>query len=276
MVDLETETGNIITAFEHIDANAVLISVGIIITAVLLSKIIAFVLTKISEMSWKYRLHIKTIIPLSKVLIYSLAIYYIISTVFALAMNQLLLLSGLIGAGIGFGLRNLFEDIAGGVVIVMEKTFQVGDIIQMGKYYGEVKEIGFRSTRIVTPNDDLVSAPNNLVFTECVATGNAGSSEMMASFDVYIDNNADADMALKILEEAVVTSRYVFISPTRPVVILLNDHPFYKSLKARAYVNDLRDEFLYRSDVIRRTWNEFHKVGIKAPKAQILSYDENN
>jgi small-conductance mechanosensitive channel len=269
----EEDLVTMITDFENINGDTVIASFIIIVLAFFLSKIVTFLLTKISEMSWKYRLYLKTIIPLSKVLIYSFASYYIFSSVFVLSFDQLILLSGLIGAAIGFGLRNLFEDIAAGVVIVMEKTYQVGDRIQMGDYYGEVKDIGLRSTRLVTPDDSLVSAPNNLIFTNSVASGNSGSSEMMATLDVYIENDADVDLAMKILREAVVTSRYVYISPTRPVVILLNDYPFYKGLKARSYVNDLRDEFVFRSDVTRRTWNEFYKRGIKPPKAYIVNYE---
>jgi small-conductance mechanosensitive channel len=106
-----------------------------------------------------------------------------------------------------------------------------------------------------------------------VASGNAGSSEMMAELNVYINNNSDADLAIKILREAVVTSRFVYISSSRPVIMLLNDHPFYKIITAKAYVNDLRDEFVYRSDVTRRAWNEFHKAGIKAPELNILGYE---
>ncbi|WP_370574343.1 mechanosensitive ion channel family protein [Methanomethylovorans sp.] len=268
----EVNLDTVVTGFEQIDPNTVLVSFVIIILAVILSKIVAFFLTKFSEMTWRYRLHLKTIIPLSKVLIYSLAIYYIFASIFALSFNQLVLLSGLIGAAIGIGLRNLFENIAAGIIIVMEKTYHVGDRIEMGNYYGEVKDIGLRATRLVTPNDELVLAPNNLVFTQCVASGNSGSSEMMAMLDIYIENDSDVDLAMKILREAVVTSRFVYISPTRPVVILLNDYPFYKGLKARAYVNDLRDEFVFRSDVTRRTWNEFYKKGIKPPKAHIVNY----
>lgn len=267
----EGDLAALITNFENINADTILASFAIIILAFVLSKIVTFLLTKVSEMSWKYRLYLKTVIPLSKVLIYAFAVYYILASVFVLSFDQLILLSGLIGAAIGFGLRNLFEDIAAGVIIVMEKTYQVGDRIQMGNYYGEVKDIGLRATRLVTPDDNLVSAPNNLVFTESVASGNSGSSEMMATLDIYIENDSDVDLAMKILREAVITSRYVYISPTRPVVILLNDYPFYKGLKARAYVNDLRDEFVFRSDVTRRTWNEFYKRGIKPPKAYIVN-----
>lgn len=270
MAQLDVET--VVTNFGNIDTSTIFVSFAIIIFAYILSRIVAFLLTKFSEMTWKYRLHLKSMISISRVLIYSLAVYYILASVFALSLNQLVILSGFIGAVIGFGLRNLFEDIAAGIVIVTEKPYQVGDRIEMGDYYGEVKDIGLRSTLMVTPDDDLVSAPNSLVFTECVASGNSGSSEMMATLDIYIENDSDIELAMKILREAIVTSRFVYIAPTRPVVILLKDHPFYVSLKAKAYVNDLRDEFVFRSDITQRTWNEFHKKGIKPPKAHILNY----
>jgi small-conductance mechanosensitive channel len=270
MAQLDVET--VVTNFRNIDTSTVLVSFAIIILAYILSKIVAFLLTKLSEMTWKYRLQLKSMISISRVLIYSLAVYYILASVFALSLNQLVILSGFIGAVIGFGLRNLFEDISGGIIITMEKPYQVGDRIEMGDYYGEVKDIGLRATRLVTPDDSLVSAPNNLIFTQCVASGNSGSPEMMATLDIYIDNDSDLDLAMKILREAVVTSRFVYISPTRPVIVLLNDYPFYKGLKARAYVNDLRNEFIFRSDITQRTWNEFYKRGIKPPKAPIMNY----
>lgn len=271
MAQLDVET--VVTNFGNIDTSTVLVSFAIIILAYILSKIVAFLLTKFSEMTWKYRLHLKSMISISRVLIYSLAVYYILASVFALSLNQLVILSGFIGAVIGFGLRNLFEDIAAGIVIVMEKPYHVGDRIEMGDYYGEVKDIGLRATLIVTPDDNLVSAPNNLVFTQCVASGNSGSSEMMVTLDIYIESNSDAELAMKILREAIVTSRFVYISPTRPIVILLNDHPFYTGIKAKAYVNDLRDEFIFRSDITQRTWNEFYKKGVKPPKVHILNHE---
>ena len=46
----------------------------------------------------------------------------------------------------------------------------------------------------------------------------------------------------------------------------LVDFPFFRRLGAKAYVNDLRYEFEFESEVTRRTWNEFPKYGIKATK----------
>ena len=47
--------------------------------------------------------------------------------------------------------------------------------------------------------------------------------------------------------------------------------PFYTRLRAKAYVNDLRDEFEFESDVHTRAWIEFQKKGIRAPQLHILS-----
>ncbi|ETA68858.1 MAG: moderate conductance mechanosensitive channel [Methanolobus sp.] len=263
----------LIENFQGIDFTSILLSVAIFFIAFLITKIVASLLSYISEKIWRHRLHLKTIIPIIKVFIYLFAIYYILTAVFAFSVSQVMILMALLGAAIGLALRDYLADLAAGFVIVMEKPYQVGDRIEIGEYYGEVTDIGLRSTRLVTPYDNTVSAPNNLIFTECVASGNAGSSEMMAELNVYINNNSDADLAIKILREAVVTSRFVYISSSRPVIMLLNDHPFYKIITAKAYVNDLRDEFVYRSDVTRRAWNEFHKAGIKAPELNILGYE---
>jgi small-conductance mechanosensitive channel len=263
----------LIENFQGIDFTSILLSVAIFFIAFLITKIVASLLSYISEKIWRHRLHLKTIIPVIKVFIYLFAIYYILTAVFAFSVSQVMILMALLGAAIGLALRDYLADLAAGFVIVMEKPYQVGDRIEIGEYYGEVTDIGLRSTRLVTPYDNTVSAPNNLIFTECVASGNAGSSEMMAELNVYINNNSDADLAIKILREAVVTSRFVYISSSRPVIMLLNDHPFYKIITAKAYVNDLRDEFVYRSDVTRRAWNEFHKAGIKAPELNILGYE---
>jgi hypothetical protein len=163
---------------------------------------------------------------------------------------------------------HLFADIIGGIVITFEKHYQVGDKIKIGDYYGEVSDIGIRATKLVTPDDNLVSAPNYLIFTQAVASANAGAPEMMVVIDLFLDS--DAVLAMKLLKESVATSKYVYISKKRPFTVLLKDYPFYRRLRAKAYVNDLRYEFEFESEVTRRAWIEFSKNGIKAPNVNIL------
>ena len=94
---------------------------------------------------------------------------------------------------------------------------------------------------------------------------------MMVVIDLYIASESDIETAIRILREAVVSSKYVYISKNSPVTLLHKALPFYTRLRAKAYVNDLRDEFKFESDVHTRTWIEFQKNGIRAPPLHILN-----
>ena len=245
-------------------------SILIILIAYILIRIITYILVWFSERAGQYRITVKMVIPLLKFTIYGIAIFYILSDILELSSEQLILFGGLLGAGIGFGLKDLFADIIGGIVITIEKPYQVGDKIKIGDYYGEVSDIGIRSTKLVTPDDNLVSAPNYLIFTQAVASANSGTPEMMIVIDLFIDHDSDAYLALKILKEAIITSKYVYVSRKHPFTVLLKEFPFYTRLRAKAYVNDLRYEFEFESEVTRRAWIEFQKTGIEAPKVSVV------
>lgn len=241
------------------------IALVLVVTTVFI-RIATFILIRFSEQAGKYRITVKMLIPLLKFTTYFLAIYYIMASILKLSATQLIVFGGFLGAAIGFGLKDLFADTVGGIVITLEKTYQVGDKIIMGEHYGEVTDIGIRSTKLITPDDNLVSVPNDLIFVQAVASANAGRPEMMVVIDLFIDPDSDTEMAMKILKEVVITSKYVFISKKRPFSILLEDLPFYQLLRAKAYVYDLRYEFQFKSEVTRRALNEFGKEGINAPK----------
>jgi small-conductance mechanosensitive channel len=253
-----------------IDVGTVLYIAEIIVIAYILVYVLSFLLRKISEQVGQYRIVVKTLIPLLKFLIYLGAIYFIIVAVLQPSLTETVAFSGLLGAALGFGLKDLFADAIGGITITFEKPFQIGDKITFGKYYGEVIDIGIRGTRLVTPDDNTVTVPNFLIFTESVASGNYGKLDMMVVIDLYIDPHSDANRALKILKDAIVTSKYVYISPECPYTVLLDDFPYYRRVRAKAYVNDLRQEFEFKSEVTRRAWMSYQEVGIEPPRIPLL------
>lgn len=248
-----------------IDANLILYIVLVIVIAYVLSYLLSFILVHVSERIGWYRTSVTMTIPLLKLLVYTVALYYIIIAVIEPSLTQMIAFSGLFGAAIGFGLKDLFSDIVGGVVIIFEKPYQIGDKVTIGDKYGEVKDIGIRSTRIQTPADELVSVPNFSIFSQPVTSGNAGDLAMMIVIDLFIHPDSDAEKAMKILKEALVTSKYVIISKRYPYTVLLEDFPFYKRVRAKGYVNDLRLEFEFKSEVTRRAWAGFRKSGIRPP-----------
>lgn len=262
----------LLNTLTSIETQTIVNMVLVFIAAYLFGRIVTYLLSKFSEsLSRSGRVKVKMVIPAIKFGIYAIALYYFLRQILNIFGPELFLLTGLIGAAIGFGLKDLFADFVGGFVITFERPYHVGDKINIGDYYGEVTDIGLRATKLVTPDDNTVTAPNSLIFNETIASGNYGASEMMVVIDLYIASESDIETAVEILREAVVSSKYIYISDKSPVVILHKALPFYTRLRAKAYANDLRDEFEFESDIHTRTWIEFKKKGIRAPQLHVLS-----
>ncbi|MFH0966472.1 MAG: mechanosensitive ion channel family protein [Methanobacteriota archaeon] len=211
-------------------------------------------------------------IPVVKIIIYLGAFYLIVSPLLHLGLTEFAVFSGIMGAGLGLGLKDLFADIVAGFVIVIEKPYQIGDKIQVGNDYGEVVDIGMVQTIIITPGDSRVSIPNYSAISNSVSSANAGSAEMMVIIDLYLSYDSDIQEAIRLLSEAVITSRYVYVSDTRPYTILVENLPLFRKITAKAYVNDLRHEFIFKTDITKRAWEAYQKAGIKAPDISAGGY----
>lgn len=84
-------------------------------------------------------------------------------------VNVTSLLAGLGLGGLAFALaaRDTLANFFGSITIFMDKPFQVGDLIKTSNAEGVVEEIGFRSTRLRTLYNSVISVPNsNLAVTE--------------------------------------------------------------------------------------------------------------
>jgi len=253
-----------------IDSSIVMNALLVLALAYAATRIVVVLLTWLSEKVYEHRITVKMAIPLAKFAIYGFAMYHVLGSVLQLSTAQLVAFSGLAGAAIGFGLKDLVAEVVGGIVIVLDKPYQVGDKVRIDGHYGEVRDIGLRATRLVSPDDSLITVSNQKVLSQILANANAGSREMMVVIDLFIDSASDAARAMEILREATVTSRYVYISEKRPVTVLLKDRPFYRRVRAKAYVYDLRDEFQFESDVTKRAWEAFEAEGIEPPKAGVV------
>ncbi len=72
---------------------------------------------------------------------------------------------GIGGLAIGFGAQKTIENLFGGVSVLADEVFRVGDVCRFGDRTGVVEDIGLRSTRIRTEDRTLLAIPNGTVAT---------------------------------------------------------------------------------------------------------------
>lgn len=101
------------------------------------------------------------------------AIIYIITVFIVLALLRIDLTGLIAGLGIGgvivtLAAQDTAKNLFGGLVIFLDKPFNVGDWIQMDSYEGTIEDITFRTTRIRTFENSILNVPNSKIADSAV------------------------------------------------------------------------------------------------------------
>ena len=234
---------------------------------------VVWVLDKLAERNAKRRLLFKRLVPIARISLWFLAILFVGVVVLRIQAQGLIAAGAALGVAVGFAAQDILKNIFGGLIVLFDQPFQVGDKISVAGTYGEVVSIGLRSTRIVTPDDNLVSVPNAQVVDGQVANANAGELNCQVVTELYLPGWVNESKAKRIAFEAAASSKYVFLN--KPIVVLVKDEfreTFLTHLKVKAYVLDPRYEFLFMSDVTERARAGFREAGLLGPMHGVRAY----
>ena len=253
--------------WKYISFGKILWAIFFIILGYFLIRFIVSVLEKFSERSAKHRITIKGLIPIIKIFGWILIVVLIIVGIFQPPAATILALSASLGIAVGFAAQDVLKNVFGGVMILLDRPFQVGDKIEMGSHYGEVVEIGLRSIRIVTADDSLVSIPNGELMNSSVSNSNTGETNCQVVAEVYLPITVDTVKARQIAMETAKVSKYIYLN--KPISVLffneIKERRSYFKMRLKAYVMDIRYEFAFKSDMTEMVIKEFIKAEVIDP-----------
>lgn len=211
----------------------------------------------------RYRLQISSFYPLLRLGIWVGSIAFTIVVVFNPPVNTLLTVGASAGLAIGLGAQDLIKNVIAGIVILFDRPFRTGDMVQVGEHYGEVIDIGLRSIRIRTFDDSEVTLPNNAVLGQAVSNSNSGALDELVVAEFHLPATVDVQEVKQLAMEAAACSPYVYLK--KPVNVLVEDvfdYTFLTRFKVKAYVLDIRYERLFSSDVLERIKQEIVARGL--------------
>jgi len=250
--------------YDFLSTRKILWAAIVLILAYIGIKIGIRLLTYFAEKSTYYRFTIKGLIPLFRILSWTFAITFVIVGIFAPAITTVIAFSASIGVAVGFAAQDILKNVFGGIMIIFDQPFKVGDKIEIGNYYGEVIEIGLRSTRIVTADDSMVSVPNAEVMNSSVSNSNTGEPNCQVVAEFFLPMDIDTEKVRRIAIEGAQVSRFVFLD--KPIAVLffqeIKDRKSYLKMRLKAYVMDIRYEFAFKSDMTELVLQELLKEGI--------------
>ncbi|MGR9037274.1 MAG: mechanosensitive ion channel domain-containing protein [Gammaproteobacteria bacterium] len=109
----------------------------------------------------------------------SLMVVHIPLTVFAF-------MGGAVAIGAGFGMQNLLKNLMSGLMLILERPFRPGDLVEVGGIRGRITDIGVRSSHIRDANGIETLIPNSIFIEERVTNWTLSSQSVRIAVKVGV------------------------------------------------------------------------------------------
>lgn len=133
-----------------------------------------------------------------KVLYYLIIIAAAISVfrTFGVKISGLLVAAGVIGLAVGFACQDFLGNLISGPFLIFEKRIRIGMWVSIEGTEGVVEDIGILSTTLKTSDGQVVTVPNQKVFSATIA--NFGFE-----YKVTIRHSQDVDKAIRVIKDLI-------------------------------------------------------------------------
>ena len=122
-------------------------------------------------------------------------------------------LGGAVAIGIGFGSQNILNNFISGLILLAERPIKVGDLISIDGTFGNVTQIGARSTQIRTGENLDIIVPNSSFLENNVTNLTRRDDRLRTSITVGVAYGSDLRQVIKLLEQAAVSQTAVLDRP---------------------------------------------------------------
>jgi small-conductance mechanosensitive channel len=178
--------------------------------------------------------------------------------------------AGIAGIAIGFAAKDTLSNLIAGVVLILDRPFEIGDRIEVwsaptgSATWGDVIDIGLRATKIKTTDNLVIVIPNNEIMKRDIVNYTIITSKIRIRINIGIAYDADLKKAKKIISSVAGTAKWVAEEPP-PKVVVRNFGESSVDLQLRVWINDARrrmDVIDYITDAVKEA---FDSQGIEIP-----------
>jgi MscS family membrane protein len=189
-----------------------------------------------------------------------------------LGMNIMPFIAGasVAGIAIGFAAKDTLSNLIAGVLLIIDRPFEVGDRIEVwtapvnSATWGDVIDIGLRATKIKTTDNIVIIIPNNEIMRRDIINYTSISKEIRVRIPIGIAYDADVRKAKEIIKRVSLELDWVMKDPP-PKVVVKNFGESAVNLEARVWISKPRKRIDTISHVTDRTKEVFQQEGIEIP-----------
>jgi small-conductance mechanosensitive channel len=209
------------------------------------------------------------VVQILKYLIYIFT-FLVILKAMGIGLTGLMLGSGALLVGIGFGLQQTFNDFLSGIILLFEGGVNVGDDLLVEGLFGSVYRIGLRTTEVITRDDVKIIIPNSKIVGSSVTNWSHSKRPARFSIDVGVSYASDIDQVERILLECAHEQQSIRKTPG-PSVQLMNYGDSSVDFRLYFFTREFILSERLKSDVRKRVFKKLaeHNVVIPFPQRDV-------
>ena len=253
------------------DKNEIVITVGLLVLLFLSIFIVKLILRLIRriytrKMDAEEKIRFLAAYNFTGYFVYILVIVSLISTS-GIDITLLLTATAVLFVGLGLAMREIFQDIIGGVYIIFDKSVQAGDIIELNGMVCKVFDTKLRTTLAVTRDDKVIVIPNHKFVTDAVINFTQNYNNTRQSVSVRVALDEDVEKVREVLVKAALTQERIIKSP-EPFVMLEEFGEYALHFGVYFYISETFFELRIKSELRFEIEREFRKNNIRFPYPQ--------
>ncbi len=182
---------------------------------------------------------------------------------------------GALGVGLGLGLQKIAANYVSGFTLLLDQSVRLGDIIEVGPHYGEVREIATRYTVIRSLNGSESIVPNETMITSPVVNHSLTDKDNQILLQIQVAYRSNLEQVRDVLL-GIAASHERVLKSRAPQVRLKNFGENGIDLELVLWIADPEEgEFNLRSDLNWAIWAAFKRENIEIPFPQRVLHQAN-
>ena len=182
---------------------------------------------------------------------------------------------GALGVGLGLGLQKIAANYVSGFTLLLDQSVRIGDMVEVGPHYGEVREIATRYTVIRSLDGSESIIPNETMITTPVVNRSLTDKDNLLLLPIQVAYSSDLERVRSLLLDILQQHERV-LDTHAPNVRLKSFGENGIDLELAVWIADPEEgEANLRSDLNWQIWAVFKREGIEIPYPQRVVHQAN-
>jgi MscS family membrane protein len=183
---------------------------------------------------------------------------------FGVKVGPLVASLGIAGFAIGFAMKDSLANLVGGFILMLDKSFVVGDKVTIDSHTGTIEDIGLRNTRIKTFDNEIIIIPNGELMNKSFKNFVLPDPTIRVVVNFGVAYGTKIDHVEKVIMDVISNIEGVVKEP-EPQVVFREMADFSLNFQAKFWITEYTNQYKKKWEATKKSYNALNKAKINIP-----------